>query len=178
MEKNNKLNVFLNEKLVGYFNQRSEHSIFYYSDEAKQNISISLPKEEQALDNFQLKAAYFFDNLLPEGNARNFLLKFFQIKSKSSFDILKVIGREVAGALSFCLDNVLPQKNYIYREISKEIKKYFQTRQQNSLQEVLKARFSLAGMQDKLAVIYVDNKIYIPDDYSPTSHIIKPDIIG
>lgn len=37
-------------------------------------------------------------------------------------------------------------------------------------------KFSLAGAQDKFAVIFEKNKIYLPLDGSPTTHIIKPHV--
>ncbi|MBQ7606810.1 MAG: HipA domain-containing protein [Desulfovibrionaceae bacterium] len=169
--------VFLQNKLIGTLCKKNGNVCFRYNKNAKRNISLSLPREDQETSSFQMKADFFFDNLLPEGNARKHIHALYGINGDSYFEILRIIGREVAGALIFSPDGELPAEDGLYRDVTREVQKYVQNKDKSiCIQQAVPSRISLAGMQDKLAVLYKDKKMFVPVDYSPTTHIIKPDI--
>ena len=124
----------------------------------------------------------FFDNLLPEGEARQRLEHRLKVDHGNSFDLLHRFGRETAGAVTIAVDATLVPGDDRYEELPRPafLERIRRLRKEGgSLLEA--ARMSLAGAQDKMAVrlqprrpIELVQGILLPVDQAPTSHIIKP----
>lgn len=178
------LQVKLNNKLIGELYQDSDGKFsFKYINNVKYPISLSLPITEKNFKNKECKG--FFNGLLPESeNVRKAVGKKYGINYKNDFSLLKAIGYDCAGAISFIdydenFEQDLPEYFEIKGKVlsNNELEKYITELPKKPL--ALGAdgmRLSLAGAQDKTAVILINNKVAIPDKYIPTTHILKPAI--
>lgn len=178
------LSVRLHGEPVGILEQTpSGKMIFTYDKSTSQTISIGMPIQDQSYNELHCEA--FFGGLLPESEAvRKIIARKYGISPNNSFALLKAIGYDCAGAISFhpINDPVVPQHTFpLNGKIVSE----------DSLYDHIKAlpqkplflgfeglRLSLAGIQDKAAVCVIDNKIALPEHGCPTTHILKPTTSG
>jgi serine/threonine-protein kinase HipA len=175
------LNVFIGKTLVGTLHEGGNARAieFYYANEWRDNgypISVSLPLDGGFSHD---TATNFFDNMLPESSARDRIAKEKNVPPYHLLAILNAIGRDCAGALciipgSAPLNSKTPPidaTHEICRRINSDI----------PIGSTPRSRISLAGAQDKIAVIleYKKNRkqkwsILLPQDDRPTTHILKP----
>ncbi len=179
------LYVRLNNKIIGELYRDSNGKFcFEYNDSVSQAISLSLPVGKKIYNYEECKG--FFNGLLPESdNVRKTIGKKYGINYKNDFSLLKAIGYDCAGAISFSgtennsFELNLPEYFEIKGKIlsDDELEKFISELPKKPLALSIDGmRLSLAGAQDKTAVILIDNKIAIPDKYVPTTHILKPQI--
>lgn len=144
-------------------------------------VSLTLPLNKAVYNHD--KTAPFVANLLPEGDdLRNRLERLLHTDKNDDFGLLKAIGRESAGALSFWPEGQSPRDNeQRYTRLNLDD---FQLWREFAHQQpfVLKGqtiRMSLAGAQAKTALYFdAEDKPYLPENGAPTSHILKPNIHG
>ena len=142
-------------------------------------ISLSLPFLGDAAHRGAAVAAYF-DNLLPDTSAlRKKLQRRFRTASDEPFELLSAIGRDCVGALQLLPPDETPGnfKKIEAKALSKrEIESFLlQTSaaspgwdaQQGDL------RISLAGAQEKTALLLHDGKWHRPLGATPTTHLFK-----
>ncbi len=100
MEKK-QLSVRLYGEPIGQLEQlQTGKVVFSYDKDAKQAISMSLPLREQPYSDLSCEA--YFGGLLPESeHARKMIGKQFGISPRNTFALLKAIGYDCAGAISF-----------------------------------------------------------------------------
>lgn len=178
----NLLYVYINDKNVGILKATEDGKFeFQYTKEANVPISMSLPLREKAFDYKECHG--FFNGLLPENEeTRKRIGKKYGINPDSDFALLKAIGYDCPGAISFHEEQNSQNLQEFYdlkgEEISDdELEKFINEIPQKPLGTgATDLRLSLAGAQDKTAVLLIDNKIYMPSRYTPTTHIIKPAI--
>jgi len=174
------LKVYLNNNYIGILSKDSSGGIcFQYDSSAKQQLSLSLPLREGIYSNKECDG--FINGLLPESESVRLALgKKYSINPKNDFSLLKAIGYDCAGAVAF-FENT-PQNLKEYHEIkgkkltSEELEKYIKELPQKPLAAGSDMRLSLAGAQNKTAVVMIDGKIALPDKDVPTTHILKPAI--
>ncbi len=179
-----RLTVYYQEREVGYltFNQDERLSFQYekkwLSSKDRFPLSIALPLSEKVYDHLVTKS--FFENLLPEGEIKKIISAHGKSSLQSDFGFLLEFGGDCAGAFKVLPDKVkIPKAKSPRKELkAKAIYKYLS--EKKSLTDVILnnegGKFSLAGAQDKFAVIFEKNKIYLSLDGSPTTHIIKPPV--
>jgi serine/threonine-protein kinase HipA len=144
-------------------------------------VSLTLPLDRATYSHEQI--APFVANLLPEGDdLRARLEQLLHIDKKDDFGLLKAIGRECAGALSFWPEGQSPNDQaQSYSRLSlEEFQEWREYAHQHPLRfRGLTLRLSLAGAQAKTALYFdpLDNA-YLPENGAPTSHILKPNIQG
>lgn len=184
----NSLDVFLNDKLIGKLYKDNNGGItFQYCKNANRILSLSLPIQNEPFENKDCRG--FFNGLLPESeHTRIAIGKQYGINPKNDFSILKAIGYDCAGAVSFFdSDDYGLSEKYLkdsyeldYKILSDdELERYINELPKKPLYTSYKdLRLSLAGAQDKTSVIAVDGKIAIPKNNTPTTHILKPIILG
>lgn len=168
------LSVRLHGLQVGVLRLVNGKMEFTYDENAQKPISLSLPLQKEPFKEKVCRA--FFGGLLPENpNMRELLAKKYNINVNDDFKLLKEIGRDCAGALSFH-EMTEPQKSYQMLKIEgsilsdEELTKYLE---ELPYRPYLGKRLSLAGAQEKTAVCVVNGKIALPNDDIPTTHIIK-----
>lgn len=182
----NPLNVFVNSRQVGVLEREKSGAIkFLYVDswldwQHAFPVSLSLPLQKQKYTGADVNAV--FENLLPDYEP---ILKRVAervgAEGADAFSLLTEIGRDCVGALQFLPDGVKPQpKNELTgRELSEKdigniLKELDVTplgiRKENDF------RISIAGAQEKTALLCRDGRWIEPTGTTPTSHIIKPQI--
>ncbi len=114
----NKLIVYLNEERVGELVLDSEtddlSSIYYDSWSGSGfEISPSLPFGEKIKST---SVRRFLENLFPEGNALEDLKEQFRIGVSNTFAIIRIIGKDTTGALSFLPEDVPVNGESSFRE--------------------------------------------------------------
>lgn len=179
------LNVFFEKKLVGSLSKRDDDTLsFQYSgawlgDDAKFPLSPALPLQEEAFNNRLTKA--YFDNLLPEGETLKTVEKILSRSLEDPYQFLENYGLDCAGALEITPSETPPPpegggkiEKISFEEIDAVLEKG-QSLYVHSL-TAHKGRFSIAGAQDKIPVIFRDGEVFIPIDSSPTTHILKPPV--
>jgi len=175
------LYVYLHNVLVGTLKQNHGKLEFTYDkqyiNEDKIPISLSLPLQEEKYDDYQTRA--FFENLLPEGALLRAVSKAAHIDRRNVYGLLWKYGKECAGALTITDEKTIPDNDNDYIDISNDLKEFLSKKNQYGfLYTTFRQRLSLAGGQDKLPVKYEEGKFFIPKNYAPTTHILKPDIPG
>ncbi len=123
-------------------------------------------------------AQQFFANLLPEGGARERVVRDLKIPD-TDFDMLRAIGGECAGALSILPIERTPNSEQQYSDLSD--KKLLQLikrrgRSYEGISQNDRPRLSLAGAQDKCPVLIRDDQYFLPLQEAPSSHILKFEI--
>ncbi len=181
---NKKLSVRLYGKPVGILEQDlSGNMNFRYLSDAVGSLSLSLPLREEPYPDLACKA--YFGGLLPESETiRKAIGKRFNINHKNDFSLLQVIGYDCAGAVSFHkIDAPITETEFVelqgYHISESELADHINSLPSAPLFLGFKdLRLSLAGVQDKAAISIIDNKISIPKDGSPTTHVLKPAVSG
>lgn len=176
------LNVYLNNDFVGILSKDDNGGIcFQYDKNAKSQLSLSLPIREEVYLNKDCKG--FFNGLLPESeHVRISIGKKYGINPKNDFSLLNAIGYDCAGAVAFFEDESENLKEYY--EIKgnvlsdDEFEKYIKELPKKPLALGSDKRLSLAGAQDKTAIVIINGNVAIPKDNVPSTHIVKPAING
>lgn len=118
---------------------------------------------------------WFFDNLLPEEQARDLLAADAKIPAADAFGLLAYYGRESAGAITLrAPGEAMGRSGYVAlsdAELSARIKKL----PKQGLAAGAPKRMSLAGAQHKMAVSIVNGSLFFPEGETPSTHLLKPD---
>lgn len=171
------LDVFLNDDLVGTVFD-TEPISFEYSDPwlADRNALAvgSIPKQPERHDGAEVIA--FFDNLLPEGDLRAHLAKKHQ--ASTVFSLLLELGGDSIGAFVLLPGGERLKAPSYERTSWEKIARALQQNQGMAVDiKVKDARISLSGAQDKTSIALDDDDTpMLPVGYSPSTHILKPDI--
>lgn len=183
--KNKRLYVFYRNELTGTLYRTEDELLqFSYSPqwlESDQSFSLSptlpLTEKSRTFDNLVTRA--YFENLLPEGAVKDRINQIYRDIGKDTFRFLEKFGEDCAGAFI-----ITPNPHYPDTVVPDEVEEIslleLDTALDNEqdlgtfIHENHHGRFSLAGAQDKIAVIYHDEKLYVPTRGGATTHILKP----
>lgn len=175
--------IYMNGYEVGeYIQRRSGAQEFIYSDswlergEAAIPLSLSLPLTDKV---HKGDSVYnYFDNLLPDSmDIRNRIQTKFGARTNRPFELLSHIGRDCVGAIQLTSErgdiNVkkiagTPLSN---KEIAEELRNYKTLPLGMSKDQAF--RISIAGVQEKTALLMHDGKWQRPVGPTPTTHILK-----
>jgi serine/threonine-protein kinase HipA len=177
------LQVLMNGRLVGYLRKLSSGAMnFQYAPEwlatpGARPISLSLPLKAAAYEGDRVYN--FFDNLLPDSERiRAMIQARFRISSSQPFDLLAAIGLDCVGAIQLCaeqsftgVEQVLAQP-LSTAEIVQLLEGY-RTTPLGMLESVDDFRISVAGAQEKTALLWYQGQWCRPRGVTPTSHIFK-----
>ncbi len=184
MSDSDALNVWSNRRLVGQIWRNSIGQIGFRYDQAWLSeggfpLSISLPLGTAEFEPESELADRFFTNLLPEGLARERVIRDLKIVD-SNFELLRAIGGECAGAISILQRHKRPATEERYFQLSNQDLKILASNrgQVYTLKLKHRPRLSLAGAQNKCAVLIKKGKYWLPANDSPTSHILKFEMAG
>lgn len=180
------LNVFLNGRLVGFLRRLSTGAIDFQYDaswldwESALPISLSLPLRESRYVGAPVAAV--LDNLLPDNeDIRRRLAARVKVEGHDPYSLLSVIGRDCAGALQFLPDGEEPGPvgQISGRPISDDdVARILEDlgRTPLGLTEEGEFRMSIAGAQEKTALLFWNGQWIIPHGSTATTHILKPQI--
>jgi len=121
----------------------------------------------------------FFDNLLPDNNEiRRRIQQSFGTSGISPFDLLAEIGRDCVGAIQLLPEgkepsdwNLMNARPLTELDVEKHLIAAVVTAFPGEAQEEF--RISIAGAQEKTALLLHDGKWHAPLDATPTTHIMK-----
>lgn len=145
-------------------------------------ISLSLPFQLGRQVHKGPAVLNYFDNLLPENpTIRKRLASRFRSDSLEAFDLLKSVGRDCVGALQLLDEHEEPQDvDSIKAQPLQAAEVEHILERANSAgglgQEQAESddiRLSLAGMQDKTALLHWAGQWMRPEGATPTTHILK-----
>ncbi len=180
------LNVFSNNRLVGRLEKQTSGAIGFQYDPSwldRTNtfaISLSLPLRTQAYRGAPVIAV--FDNLLPDNETvRRRVAQRTGAQGIDSYSLLEQIGRDCVGALQFLPDDVtLDAVSDITGEpISDDEIERLLANLENAplgMDDDHAFRISLAGAQEKTALLFYKGQWMRPTGTTPTTHILKPQI--
>lgn len=173
------LNVWSDQRLVGYLWRNTQGLIgFRYEEEwlaqGEFAISHALPLQAEEFTPAEGLAHRFFANLLPEGSARDQIVRDLKI-ANTDFDLLRAIGGECAGAFSILLAEHQPSRSHEYYKVSDEELANLVARRGQVYTWIAheRPRLSLAGAQNKCPILLKDDDYWLPRKESPSSHILK-----
>ncbi|WLI78853.1 type II toxin-antitoxin system HipA family toxin [Kosakonia sp. H02] len=178
------LSVYMNGYLVGSLMQQNSgaNTFQYHSDwlqtAGARPISLSMPlrKAEYAGE----VVFNFFDNLLPDNREiRERIARRYQANSLQPFDLLYEIGRDCVGALILqppeeAIQNIERISGEVLddNQLGEILAGYLSTSRYLQ-QESRDFRISIAGAQEKTALLRYQDCWQIPTGVTPTTHIFK-----
>ncbi|MGX1350128.1 serine/threonine-protein kinase HipA [Bradyrhizobium elkanii] len=180
------LNVFVNGRHAGVLKRESSGAIDFRYDadwlawESTFPISLSLPLREDRY--IGAPVINVFDNLLPDSEPiRRRVAERVGANGTDAYSMLSAVGHDCVGALQFLPEGVDPGPT------GKIDGKPLSDKQITDIIQNLAAaplglgedddfRISLAGAQEKTALLRRDGKWYKPSGTTATTHILKPQI--
>jgi len=180
------LNVFLNSRLVGQLNREASGAIYFRYEaswltwEYAMPVSLSLSLREDRYIGEAVLAV--FDNLLPDNeDIRHRVAEKAHAAGQDAFNLLSAIGRDCVGALQFLPEGQDPgaagaisSRQVDEAEIANIIRNL--ARAPLGIDEDDEFRISIAGTQEKTALLYHEGGWHIPHGTTATTHIFKPQI--
>ncbi len=181
------LNVWMNGELVGEWTaNRSGNSIFRYArtwieSPHARAISLSLPLTADR----EIRGSvvdHYFDNLLPDNpDIRRRIRDRLHLRTAETFDLLAAIGRDCIGAVQLLSPDetaaewnridALPLSNADVERILRNVTAPSLLGQ--TIDGDAEFRISIAGAQEKTALLHMGNRWYLPRGMTPTTHILK-----
>ncbi len=181
---NSPLRVFLNNRLVGLLTREPSGAIGFQYDETWLTwqhalpVSLSLPLRESGFRGEQVAAV--FENLLPDSDLlRRRVAERVGARGIDAYNLLSAIGRDCVGALQFIAqdDEIAEATNKIEGEPLDEeaVDKLLRNLSQAPLGLMRDDHFriSVAGAQEKTALLHHDGKWIKPKGVTPTTHLFK-----
>ena len=191
--RNPPLRVLLNNRLVGRLSKAASGAIEFEYDaswldwEHALPVSLSLPLREDAYRGAQVGAV--FDNLLPDSDAlRRRVAEKVGAEGSDAYSLLAAIGRDCVGALQFLRADDSSGHNGDDRGAvgsadgealdDPAIEKLLNglARAPLGLDRDDEFRISVAGIQEKTALLRLGGRWLKPHGTTPTTHIFKPPI--
>lgn len=184
--KSGRLNVFLNSRLVGQLNHEASGAIDFRYDpdwlawKYTLPVSLSLPLREDRYIGAPVSAV--FDNLLPDNaGIRKKIAERVGADGVDPFSLLAALGRDCVGALQFLPDGIDPGPAGAIKghsitdgEIAEMIGNL--ARNPLGLDRDEDFRISIAGAQEKTALLRYKGRWQKPIGTTATTHIFKPQI--
>ncbi len=175
------LYIYMNGDHVGTLKQTPTDLKFVYAtdwleSENAKPISLSMPLRETP---YAGDIVYnYFDNLLPDNVLiRKRIQTRFQAKTNECIELLSYIGADCVGALQFLKqpEEIKVQKIQATKIDNESIAKLLKNYQTAPLGMDVNSNFriSIAGAQEKTALLWNKKQWYLPEGTTPTSHIIK-----
>ncbi|WP_174274245.1 type II toxin-antitoxin system HipA family toxin [Sphingomonas bacterium] len=182
------LNVFLNDRHVGLLVRAASGAIeFAYDDEwlaweHAMPVSLSLPLGTRRYVGAPVWAV--FDNLLPDSEPiRRRLAERVGARGTDAFSLLERIGHDCVGALQFLPGDEQPSSTRMVdgapldeHDIESLLANLFRAPLGVDRAVDEHFRISLAGAQEKTALLWHEGRWLRPHGTTPTTHILKPEI--
>ncbi len=184
--KSRALSVWMNGEWVGEWRrpagggQEFVYTESWLSSPSARPISLSMPLRPSR-EPYREGVEAFFDNLLPDNRQiRERIQQRFHTPSIGAFDLLQEIGRDCVGALQLLPAGIQPEtvKKITGRRLTNNGVAQLLTRalEPTSGKDELAEndfRISLAGAQEKTALLLLDGVWHQPTHATPTTHILK-----
>lgn len=181
-----RLRVFLNSRLVGLLRRQASGAISFQYDRAWLEwdsalpVSLSLPLREQAYLGRPVLAV--FENLLPDSDAlRRQIAARAHAEGTDAYSLLGAIGHDCVGALQFLPQDSEPTPAGVIDAVpvtDRQITIILDNLATAPLgiTEDESFRISIAGAQEKTALLHWNGRWCKPRGTTATTHIFKPSI--
>ncbi len=184
------LRVWMNGQSVGVWGtSRGGVATFQYdaswlASSAVRALSLSLPIAAASTVHRGDVVVNYFENLLPESvPVRERLATRFKTKSTKAFDLLTAIGRDCVGAVQLLPDGVesigwnkvvsQPLSTAQVERLLLGVTSHDALGLRRGESPVDDLRLSIAGMQEKTALLRIGSTWHLPLGATPTTHILK-----
>lgn len=178
------LDIWMNGVLVGRWYQkgrtasRLEYDQSWVDHPQGQPLSLSLPMTGAGDGLRGAPVDNYFDNLLPDNDAiRRRIGARFKASSLDAFTLLQSIGRDAAGAVQLLPEGSPPPdvksihgRALTEAEVAEHLRGAIMSTGDSCGDEF---RFSLAGAQEKTALLWHKGAWHTPHGATPTTHIFK-----
>jgi len=181
-----RLAVWINGQKVGDWDVRDGEHRFQYVESwvvspAARRISLSLPFMPGNAPHRGEVVRNYFDNLLPDSDPiRQRLQAKFATRSTGAFDLLGAIGRDCVGAVQLLQPEQSPigfdrveAEPLDLAGVERAIDASLSAGRALGQREEDDFRISIAGAQEKTALLQRDGRWYRPLGTTPTTHILK-----
>ena len=181
------LDVYMNGELVGTWHpNRQGTSVLEYdpswlASPRGRALSLSLPFLPGNQPHRGEHVTWWFDNLLPDSRQiRERVRQRFRLDSSDPFDLLAAIGRDCVGAVQLLPAGSEPPavrridaERLTDQEVAELLRRVPTVERpgERTLEEAF--RLSIAGAQEKTALLHRDGIWYRPRGATPTTHILK-----
>lgn len=179
------LNAWMNGEWVGTWRvTRGLHSFSYaqswLASDKSRPLSLSLPLTRTPAIKGDVVANYF-DNLLPDNERiRERIGRRFRTKTVDAFALLEAIGRDCVGAVQLLPENTTPEGwNRVECDpltptgVAKALRTVPTDRWEGDDAGHQPLRISLAGAQEKTALLWANGQWCTPLGATPSTHIFK-----
>lgn len=180
------LHVWMNGMHVGVWSTlRTGTPVFRYDEtwvraEEGRALSLSLPFSA-GLELRGDVVTNYFDNLLPDSAAiRRRLRSRFRARSAGAFDLLTAIGRDCVGAVQLLPTgeepvgwNTIDAEPLDEARVERILATVTSDAPLGQRDEDEELRLSIAGAQEKTALLRMGRRWYLPRGATPTTHILK-----
>jgi len=179
-----RLNVWMNGELVGawWYSSSGRASFQYDSGWIHSGygrpLSLSIPFTAGNAVQAGPVVEDYFENLLPDSKAiRDRMRSRFHIRSSSTIDLLAAIGRDCVGAAQLLPENVTPENwrtvDAVRLNEAAIANLLRAVPSISGLQQEDDFRISIAGAQEKTALLRYAGQWHSPHGATPTTHILK-----
>lgn len=179
--------VWMNGQRVGAWGHtRAGRDSFHYDPDwvtspYARNLSLSLPI---TAGNGRLtgpEVGYYFDNLLPDHpRLRERLRQRHGLRSADAFELLKAIGRDCVGAVQLLPSDTVPagwasiqSEPWTSEQVERHLRQVPSTAPFAAPGDRDDFRISIAGVQEKTALLRIGDQWHRPLGATPTTHILK-----
>lgn len=176
----------MNGKLVGVWSRtrtgghRLTYEEAWLRSSRRRSLSLSLPISPSR-EITGASVASYFDNLLPENdNIRRRLSVRFRTRGAEAFELLTAIGRDCVGAVQLLPPETAPEGfdrvdgvpvNDV--EVERLLRSVTSEPLPGTNEDLDEFRISIAGAQEKTALLCQHGKWFRPRGATPTTHILK-----
>jgi serine/threonine-protein kinase HipA len=181
------LDVWMNGERVGvWYTSRSGTPLFRYETEwltspRARPLSLSLPFVPGNEPHRGPVVANWFDNLLPDSaEIRQRLRQRFGTGSTGAFELLTAIGRDCVGAVQLIPSDTTPPDPHRIEshpitdsQVAALLRGVTTTRPLGMGDHPDEFRISIAGAQEKTALLRLRGAWHVPSGSTPTTHILK-----
>ncbi|KMN50511.1 toxin HipA [Chromobacterium violaceum] len=181
-----KLHVWMNGLPVGSWETgRAGDRLTYFDDWVAhpqgRPLSLSLPFLPGGMPHQGTAVAAFFDNLLPDSEAiRRRLAQRHRLAETSPFQLLSALGRDCVGAIQLLPEDETPQDLRTIRGealdeagVARLLRQAVAAEPLGLREDEADLRLSIAGAQEKTALLRHAGRWLLPRDSTPTTHIFK-----
>ena len=154
----------------------------YLEDDQASALSLSLPLRRQRFSGDE--SLPFFEGLLPEGSVREQVARQLRISSTSPAQLMCALGKDCAGDIAVLEedDPYQPPAEDVYALLPEGLDPLAHNPHGEIARLRSANRLSLAGGQEKIGLYHDERKPlgegwYVPLGGSPSTHILKPDVL-
>lgn len=186
MARTNSLAVWMNGFLVGHWSRGRSGERFQYdpewlASEMRRPLSLSLPFAPGNVPYHGPLVSDYFDNLLPDSEPiRRRLAGRYRTNGLDAFSLLAELGRDCAGAIQLLPANEVPSgigrieaTALDERQVAALLRQTTASLPLSRPDESADLRLSIAGAQEKTALLWHDGQWQLPHGSTPTTHIFK-----